>query len=98
MSAKFKSIHIVIMSLGVLGLISLPSASRAEYLLYVPSTQACPKYSKRVDDNHCKPFVSNRIIGASFSGRCPAGSSNIGSGYCMYGPEKPAIFSTPIYR
>ena len=98
MRTNSRPMHTAIISLGVLGLTFLSSASRAEYILYVPSTQECPKYSKRIDNNHCKPFVSNRITGASFSGRCPSGSSNIGSGYCMYGPERPAVFSTPQYR
>ena len=98
MSTKFRFKHVSVTILGVLGLTFFSSASRSEYILYVPPTEECPKYSKRIDNNHCKPFVSNRITGASISGRCPAGSSNIGSGYCMYAPENPAIFSTPRYR
>ena len=74
----------------------LSSASRSEYILYVPSTQECPKILSEltITANHSfqtglqvRPLVED-----------VQQKSSIGSGYCMYGPEKPAIFSTPRYR
>ena len=75
------------MSLYILWAALFPPMSRSEYILHVPSTEECPKYTKRIDENYCKPLVSNKFTGSTFSGRCPSGSGNVGYGYCMYAPE-----------
>ena len=59
MFSKKQINYFTIVKLCILWSAFFPPVSLADYILHVPSTEECPKYTKRFDKNHCKPFVSN---------------------------------------